>query len=204
MPPKAKKNAPPATPKRGTHKSRRKPQPPPEIQATADLASMDERDTMREFMQMLGNLTTALAMMSSRIVSLSKARSSQWISHQSNLWQLSRQPSLGPGLGATSQPPPHRWFWCQPSLRPGMGPPPLPVPSASQIWISTSITGSSTQHWQSPMTQRERRKQGLEGELDLLIHRVSYDQLTLQLYIMLSGPMNTCTPLKDSRPCMSL
>ena len=55
----------------------------------------------------------------------------------------------------------------------------------------TSVTGSSTQHWLSPtMTQTEMRKQGLEGEPDLRIHRVSYDQLTLQLYIMLSGPMS--------------
>ena len=49
--------------------------------------------------------------------------------------------------------------------------------------------------------QTGRRKQGLRGER--LVHRVSYVQLTLQLYIKLSGPMNTCTPLKDSHPCMS-
>ena len=67
MPPKPKRNVPPASPKRGMHKSRRKLQPPPELQSTADLASMDERATMREFMQMLWNLTTTLATMSSRI-----------------------------------------------------------------------------------------------------------------------------------------
>ena len=106
---------------------------------------------------------------------------------------------------STSQPPPRRWLQCEPSLRPGLGAPPLLVPSLSQIWSGTSVTWSSTQHWPSPtMTQTGRRKQGLEGEPDLLSHWVSYDQLTLQLYIKLSGPMNMCTPLKDSRPCMSL
>ena len=67
MPPKPKKNTTPATPKRGTHKSRRKQQPLPEIQSTADLASTDESATMRDFTQTLGDLTTALATMSSRL-----------------------------------------------------------------------------------------------------------------------------------------
>ena len=41
------------------------------------------------------------------------------------------------------------------------------------------------------MKKMWRTKQGLEGELR--VHWTSYDQLTLQLYIMLYGPMNVYT-----------
>ena len=76
MPPKPKKNAPPVTPKRGMHKSRNKPQPPPEIQSTEDLASMDESSTMTEFTQMLGNLTAALVTMSIHMDKFSQGKAS--------------------------------------------------------------------------------------------------------------------------------
>ena len=78
MPPKSKKNAPPATPKKGAHKSRRKPQPPPEIQSTEDLSSMDESSTMTEFRQTLGGPTAALVTMSTstRLDTLSSGKAS--------------------------------------------------------------------------------------------------------------------------------
>ena len=76
MPPKSKKNASPVTPKKGTHKSRRKSQPPPEIQDTEDLASTDESSTMKEFCQTLGDLTTALVTMSTRLDTLSQGQAS--------------------------------------------------------------------------------------------------------------------------------
>ena len=77
MPPKSKKNAPPSTPRRGTHKSRSKPQPPPEFQSNEELMSTDESSTMMEFRQKLGNLTTALVTMATRMGQFSQGKASQ-------------------------------------------------------------------------------------------------------------------------------
>ena len=119
MPPKPKKNAPPATPKREMHKSRSKPQPPPEIQSTEDLVSMDESSSMTEFRQMLGNLTAALMTMSILILPRQGFAGGYHIS--SPPWRPSCQHSLGLALGATPRLPPQRWHSYQPSLRLGPG-----------------------------------------------------------------------------------
>ena len=74
MPPKSKNNAPPSTPRRGMHKSRSKPQPPSEFQSNEELTSMDESATMMEFMETLGNLTTTLAIMTSRMDQFSQGK----------------------------------------------------------------------------------------------------------------------------------
>ena len=88
--------------------SRRKAQLPPEIPSTADLTSMDERATMREFTHMLGNLTTVLAMMSSHIDQFEqgKAKSVDITSVQPTAAVSSAQPVTGAGgnfTAATSQ-----------------------------------------------------------------------------------------------------
>ena len=76
MPPKSKKNAPPSTPRRGTHKSRSKPHPPPEFQSNIELVSMDDSSTMMELRQRLGILTTALVMMASRMDQFDQGKAS--------------------------------------------------------------------------------------------------------------------------------
>ena len=121
MPPKPKKNAPAASPKRGTHKSRRKQHPPPEIQSTADLASMDERVTMREFTQMLGNLTTALVTMSSRMDQFEqgKAKSVDVISAQPMAAVLSAQPGTRAGGNSTAATSQMAFVSAQPETRAG-------------------------------------------------------------------------------------
>ena len=102
MPPKSKKNAPPSTPRSGTHKSRSKPQLPLEFNSNNELTSTDDSPAMKELRQTLGTLTTALAMMSSRMNQI-KASSSC-------------QPSLGPGLGAPLLlVPPPTWAWSKTS-----------------------------------------------------------------------------------------
>ena len=73
MPPKSKKTVSPVTPKKGTHKSRRKPQPPPEIQ-DHDLASREESSTMQEFRQTLGARTAALVTMFTHLDTLSQGQ----------------------------------------------------------------------------------------------------------------------------------
>ena len=69
MPPKSKKTVSPVTHRKGTHKSRRKPQPPPEHQ-DHDLASQDESSTMQGLRQTLGDITAALVTMSTRLDTL--------------------------------------------------------------------------------------------------------------------------------------
>ena len=71
MPPKNKKNGPLSTPRRGTHKTRSKPQPPPEFQPNLELTSMDECSGLMEVKQMLGALITALATMATQVEQLS-------------------------------------------------------------------------------------------------------------------------------------
>ena len=66
MPPKHKKTVSPVTLKKGTHKSRRKPQPAPEIQ-DHDLTSRDESSAMQAFRQTLGDITAALVTMSTHL-----------------------------------------------------------------------------------------------------------------------------------------
>ena len=77
MPPKNKKNAPPSTPRRGTQKTRSKPQPPPEFQPNHELTRTDESTALMEVKQMLGCLTTALAMMATKVGQLSQGKTSQ-------------------------------------------------------------------------------------------------------------------------------
>ena len=77
MPPKNKKNAPPSTPRRGLHNTRSKPQLPPEFQPNLELTSMDESSGLMEVKQMLGALTTALAMMATQVEQLSQGMVSQ-------------------------------------------------------------------------------------------------------------------------------
>ena len=102
MPPKPKKNATPDTPKRGTHKSRRKQQPPPEIQATADLASTDDSATLRNFTQTLGNLTTALATISSKLDHLEQGKLVDITSARPAVAVLSAQPATRAGGNFTA------------------------------------------------------------------------------------------------------
>ena len=86
------------------HKSRRKPQPPPEIQSTEDLASMDESSTMTEFRQMLGNLTAALLTMSTRLDMLSPGKASlvDIRSAQPSVAIMSAQPGIRAGCNPTA------------------------------------------------------------------------------------------------------
>ena len=94
MPPKNKTFAPPSTSRRGTHKSRRKPQPPPEFQPL-ELTSTDESSSLIEVKQTLGVLTTALAMMATQVEQLSQGKVSQ-------VTNISAQPATRAGGIATA------------------------------------------------------------------------------------------------------
>ena len=71
MSPKSKKNAAPSTSRRGAHKTRSKPQPPPEFQPNVELTSLDESVALMEVKQTLGTLTTDLATMATKVDQLS-------------------------------------------------------------------------------------------------------------------------------------
>ena len=122
MLPKPPKNATHATPKRGTHKTRRKQQPPPEIQSTADLVSTDESATTRDFTQMLGDLTTALAMMSSRLDQFEegKAKSMDITSAHPAVDVLSAQPGTRAGANITAAASQMALVSAQPGTRAGV------------------------------------------------------------------------------------
>ena len=76
MAPKSEKTAPPSTPGKGAHKSRSKPQPPPEFEPNLELMSPDDSSTLMEVKQMLGTLTTALATITTQVEQLSKGKAS--------------------------------------------------------------------------------------------------------------------------------
>ena len=174
MPPKTKKNAPPTTPtpRRGTHKSRNQPQPPPEFNSNIELTSTDDSPAMREIRQMLGSLNTDMATMSYRMDQF-QASSVDITAFQPAAAVLSAQP--GTRAGVTS--------------------------SATRSSIDS--TRHISQHWPSRMMKLTgRRKLGLRQAGELPVHQVSYDQLILQPYVKSFGLMNTCIPVKASRPNM--
>ena len=78
MPPKNKKNAPPSTHRKGAHKTRSKPHPPPEFQPNHELTSSDESAALMEVKQMLETLTTAQMTMATKVEEqLSQGKASQ-------------------------------------------------------------------------------------------------------------------------------
>ena len=59
------------------HKTRSKPQPPPEFQPTQELSSLDDSATLMEVKKTLGMLTTALAAITTQVDHLSQGKASQ-------------------------------------------------------------------------------------------------------------------------------
>ena len=129
MPPKSKKTVSPITPKKGMHKSRRKQQPPPEIQ-DHDLASADESSTMQEFSHTLGDITAALVSMSTRLDNLQgRAESVDIPPALPAVAALPAQPGPRAGgdhMGAAPQMP---LVVTQPGTGPGTQPLPAPSPT---------------------------------------------------------------------------
>ena len=140
MPPKNKENAPSSTPRKGMHKTRSKPQPPPEFQPNQELMSTDESTALMEVKQTLGSLTTALVMMATKVEQLSQGKASQvatWSAQpRTRAWgnapAISSQvvlmsAQLGTRAGGNPTATPGRWPSCQPSLGRGLGETPLPL-----------------------------------------------------------------------------
>ena len=63
--------------KEGQFKNRRKPQPPPQFQLREELSSTDENSTLKDVMETLGSLTSALAATKAKVDSLTTSRASQ-------------------------------------------------------------------------------------------------------------------------------
>ena len=59
------------------HKTRSKPQLPPEFHANQELTTPDESATLMDVKQMLGTLTTALAMITTQVEHLSQGKAPQ-------------------------------------------------------------------------------------------------------------------------------
>ena len=83
------------------HTSRSKPQLPPEFNSNNELTGTDDSPALMELRQMLGNLTTALAMMSSRMDQF-QASSVDITSAQPMAAVLSAQHGTSPGGNSTA------------------------------------------------------------------------------------------------------
>ena len=77
------------------HKTRRKPQPPPEFQPNQELKSPDESPVQMEVKQTLGTLTAALAMMATKVEQLSQGQASQ-------VAPMAAQPGIRAGGNSTA------------------------------------------------------------------------------------------------------